>query len=338
MHDAIGRPEPSTLVRGGPQAPVPSAFGLFAVALALAGSGLLAWFAWASYVDAPWTRDGTVRAYTAQVAPEISGRVTAVLVADNQRVAKGDILFRIDQRDARIAVAQAQAALDRAQAQMINARAEAARREKLTDLAVTAEERETYESSAQGAQAAYQGAVADLAGAKLALERTEVRSPVNGYVTNLLLQAGTYAIKGQAAVTLIDADSTWVTGYFEETQVARIRIGDPAEIVLMGYPAAAIPGRVDSLGYGITDPNAAPGVAGLPAVNPVFTWVRLAQRIPVRIAVSDWPKGLHVAAGMTATVQVRERGGSAGCGGCVSSVSPQARSMLPDDQSISKDD
>ncbi|MFE1603294.1 HlyD family secretion protein [Methylobacterium sp. ID0610] len=295
-----------------PAPKAPSAFGLFAVAVALIGSGLLGWLAWAYYVYTPWTRDGVVRAYTAQIAPEVPGRVTDVLVSDNQIVHKGDVLFRIDDRDFRIAVERAQAALDRAQAQMTNARAEAMRREKLSDLAVTAEERETYESNAQAAQATYQGAIVDLANAKLNLDRTEVRSPVNGYVTNLLLQAGTYAVVGQPAMTLINADSYWVTGYFEETQLTQIRVGTSANIVLMGYGGTTIHGRVESLGYGITDPNAAPGVAGLPAVNPVFTWVRLAQRIPIRIEVKQWPHDLHIAAGMTATVRVLDEDAETG--------------------------
>jgi multidrug resistance efflux pump len=286
-------------------APVaPSTFNLFAVGMVVAGSALLAWLAWAYYFDTPWTRDGTVRVYTAQVAAEVSGRVTAVLVADNQAVRKGDTLFRIDDRDYRIAVQRAQAALDRARAQLTNSRAEAERRNKLDDLAVSAEVRETFQSNADAALAAYQGAAADLDKAKLNLERTDVRSPVNGYVTNLLLQAGTYANAGQPAMTLVDSDSFWIAGYFEETQLRKIRVGDAAGIWLMGYPDRALAGRVESLARGIQDPNATPGVAGLPSVNPVFTWVRLAQRIPVRIRIERIPESVHLAAGMTATVHV----------------------------------
>lgn len=305
--DPSGRTPPAT----GPAPVAPSAFNLAAVAMAVAGAALLAWLAWIYYVDTPWTRDASVRVYTAQVAPEVSGRVTAVPVADNQAVRKGDLLFRIDDRDYRIAVQRAQAARDRAEAQRANTRAEADRREKLSDLAVSAEVRQTYESNAQAAQAAYEGAMADLAAATLNLERTEIRSPVNGYVTNLLLQAGTYATAGQAAMTLVDSDSYWVAGYFEETQLRRIRLNDPAEIRLMGYPDRPLAGRVESIARGIQDPNASPGVAGLPSVNPVFTWVRLAQRIPVRIRIEQLPDEVHLAAGMTATVHVRPDGPAA---------------------------
>jgi multidrug resistance efflux pump len=287
-----------------PRPAVPSVFGLFAVATVLAGAGLLAWLAWAYYVDTPWTRDGSVRVYTAQVAAEISGQVTEVLVADNQTVRKGDVLFRIDPRDYRIAVKRAQAAVARAAAQVANARAEADRRNRLDDLAVSDEVRQTYQSNAEAAEAAYQGAVADLENAELNLSRVEVRSPVNGAVTNLLLQAGTYAIAGQAALTLINSDSYWVAGYFEETQLRRIRVGDAARIVLMGYPDRVLNGRVQSLAGGIMDPNATPGVAGLPSVNPVFTWVRLAQRIPVRVTLDAVPDDVTLAAGLTATVSV----------------------------------
>ncbi|PNG24436.1 HlyD family secretion protein [Methylocella silvestris] len=282
----------------------PSAFGLFTVFVVLAGAVVLGWLAWRYYFDTPWTRDATVRVYTAQVAPQVSGQVTAVLVGDNQRIKKGDLLFRIDDRDYLIAARRAETALARAQAQMVNSQAEAARRDELSDAAVSPEVRQTFESEAEIAKAAYDSAMVDLDNARLNLNRVEVRSPVNGYVTNLLLQTGTYATIGQAAMTLVDSDSYWVSGYFEETQIARIRPGDPAEIILMGFPDQPIEGRVESLARGIMDPNATPGVAGLPAVNPVFTWVRLAQRIPVRITFDAAPKGVHLAAGMTATVHV----------------------------------
>lgn len=290
----------------GPVQVAPSAFGLFAIFVVLAGSAMLGWLAWRYYYDTPWTRDASVRVYTAQVAPQASGQVTAVLVGDNQKVSKGDVLFRIDDRDYQIAVRRAQAAVDRAQAQLVNSEAEARRREELSDVAISPEVRQTFESAAEIAKAAYDGAVVDLDNARLNLSRVEVRSPVNGFVTNLLLQAGTYATIGQAAMTLVDSDSYWIAGYFEETQLRRIHAGDAATITLMGFPDQPIAGHVESLAHGIMDPNAAPGVAGLPAVNPVFTWVRLAQRIPVRITIDALPEGLHLAAGMTATAHVIE--------------------------------
>ncbi|WP_139257175.1 HlyD family secretion protein [Methylobacterium sp. yr668] len=310
VDERTARP-PSSTKTSPPVSVLPSAFNLFAVMTVVGGSILLAWLAWRYYFDTPWTRDGSVRVYTAQVASEVSGMVTAVSVTDNQAVQKGEVLFRIDDRDYRIAVQRAQAALERAHAQLTNMRAEADRRNQLSDLAVSAEVRQSYESNAQAAQGAYDATVADLANAKLNLERTEVRSPVTGYVTNLLLQTGTYANIGQSVMTLIDSESFWVTGYFEETQLRRIQVSDPTDIWLMGYPDRPIEGRVESLGRGIMDPNSAPGVAGLPSVNPVFTWVRLAQRIPVRIQFKQLPNDVHLAAGMTATIHVRGRSGAA---------------------------
>ncbi len=307
-HDQASAAQASAPAPADPFKPTQSAaspFGLFAIASVVAITVALAWAAWGYYFDTPWTRDGTVRVYTAQVAAEVSGRVTEVLVSDNQRVRKGDVLFRIDDRDYRIAVKRAEAAVAQARAQAANSRAEADRRNQLSDLAVSPEVRQTYESNADAAAAAVEAAAANLENARVNLDRVAVLSPVNGFVSNLLLQAGTYATAGQPAMTLINSDSYWVAGYFEETQIRTIRVGDPARIVLMGYSDQVLDGRVDSLARGIMDPNAAPGVAGLPNVNPVFTWVRLAQRIPIRITFSrSLPDNVHLAAGMTATIQI----------------------------------
>jgi multidrug resistance efflux pump len=134
-------------------------------------------------------------------------------------------------------------------------------------------------------------------------ERTEIRSPVNGYVTNLLAQVGDYAHVGQNEISLIDADSFWVDGYFEETSLDQIQVGDPAEIKLMGYPQL-LRGHVGSIARGINVANAQPNGQGLAAVNPIFTWARLAQRIPVRVHIDSVPRNAVLAAGMTATVQI----------------------------------
>ena len=139
--------------------------------------------------------------------------------------------------------------------------------------------------------------------ARVNLQRTEIRSPVNGYVTNLLVQLGDYATVGKNLISLVDADSFWVDGYFEETNLDRIRVGDPATIKLMGYPQI-VRGHVNSIARAIDVANAQPNGLGLATVNPIFTWVRLAQRIPVRIHIDEVPAGVHLVAGMTATVQV----------------------------------
>jgi multidrug resistance efflux pump len=170
-------------------------------------------------------------------------------------------------------------------------------------LAVTTEIRQTYASNAVVAQAQYQQAVANLDQARVNLERTQIRSPVNGWVTNLLAQLGDYANGGQNEISLVDADSFWVDGYFEETSLEPIRVGDPAEVKLMGH-RQIVRGHVDSIARGINVANAQPNGQGLASVNPIFTWVRLAQRIPVRIRIDEVPEGVVLAAGMTATVQI----------------------------------
>ncbi len=173
-------------------------------------------------------------------------------------------------------------------------------------MAVTKEEKQTYESDAIAAQATYQQAVANLNQARVNLQRTEIRSPVNGYVTNLLAQLGDYATVGENLISLVDANSFWVDGYFEETNLAAIRKGDPATIKLMGY-RQTLRGHVDSIARAINVANAQPDREGLASVNPIFTWVRLAQRIPVRIHIDQVPEGVQLVAGMTATVQIDPR-------------------------------
>jgi RND family efflux transporter MFP subunit len=266
---------------------------------------------WDAYMGAPWTRDGTTRAYVVTMAPEVSGRIVKLPVADNQLVHKGDALMIIDPTDYKIAVSLNEAAVQQAAAKMRNAEREAQRRQQLTQLAVTKEEKQTYSSEAVVAQAQYQQAVANLEQARVNLERTVIRSPVNGWVTNLLVQLGDYANVGQNKISLVNADSFWVDGYFEETSLAPIRVGDRASIRLMGY-RQILRGHVDSIARGINVANAQPNGQGLATVNPIFTWVRLAQRIPVRIRIDKVPHGLVLAAGMTATVQIDpQRGTSA---------------------------
>ena len=258
---------------------------------------------WEVYMGAPWTRDGTVRTYVVTMASEVAGRIVELPVADNQFVHKGDLLLVIDPTDYKIAVSLREAAVQQAQANMQNVEREAQRRQELTSLAVTKEEKQTYASNAVVAQAQYQQAVANLNQARVNLERTQIRSPVNGWVTNLLAQLGDSAKVGTNVISVVDADSFWVDGYFEETNLAPIRVGDPATVKLMGY-SQVVRGHVDSIARAINVANAQPNGQGLANVNPIFTWVRLAQRIPVRIHIDEVPEGVVLAAGMTATVQI----------------------------------
>ncbi len=271
----------------------------------------LGWAMWKAYMGTPWTRDGTVRVYVVTMAAEISGRIVRLPVADNQFVHKGDLLMVIEPTNYKIAVNLAEAAVQQAEAEAQNAAREAKRRRQLSTLEVTVEEQQSFEASATAAEARYQQALANLDQARVNLERTEIHSPVNGWVTNLLAQLGDYVNVGQNEITLVDSDSYWVDGYFEESNLASIREGDPAKVKLMGY-SQIVTGHVGSIARGINVPNAQPDQAGLASVNPIFTWVRLAQRIPVRIDIDKVPDGVRLVAGMTATVEIDLRPRPAG--------------------------
>jgi len=278
-------------------------FPLLITLAAVAAAVVLGRAMWEAYMGAPWTRDGTVRVYVVTMAPQVAGQIVQLPVKDNQFVHKGDLLLVIDPTDYKIAVSLREAAVQQAQANMQNVEREAQRRQELTSLAVTKEEKQTYASNAVVGQAQYQQAVANLNQARVNLERTQIRSPVNGWVTNLLAQLGDYANVGTNVISVVDADSFWVDGYFEETNLAPIRVGDPARIKLMGY-TQIVRGHVDSIARAINVANAQPNGQGLANVNPIFTWVRLAQRIPVRVHIDQVPDGVVLAAGMTATVQI----------------------------------
>jgi multidrug resistance efflux pump len=276
---------------------------LLITAAVVCAAAALAFLAWQYYMGSPWTRDGTVRAYVVKIAPQVAGEIVQLPIADNQFVHKGDLLMLIDPRNYSIAVRQAQAAAEQAQAVAENANAEMTRRLKLNDIAVTQEERQTYISQATSAEANYQSALANLEQARVNFRRTQVRSPVNGYVTNLSAQLGNYANVGTLQLSVVNSDSYWVDAYFEETALERIHQGDAATIKLMGY-TPLLRGRVQGLARGIDVPNAAPDASGLASVNPIFTFVRLAQRVPVRIHIDEVPDGVKLIAGLTATVQI----------------------------------
>jgi multidrug resistance efflux pump len=284
---------------------------LLATVVILACACLAAALVWQFYVTAPWTRDGRVRVQVASVAPQVSGQITELRVSDNQTVAKGDVLYVIDPVDFDIAIATAQAELENREADLQVKRTQAARREALTTLSTSVEEKQQYAGTAKIAEAALASAKAQLHQARVNRGRTEVRSPVNGRVTNLLLRAGDYAAAGTVNVAVIDTDSFWIDGYFEETKLAHIHVGDAAKAELLGY-SALIDGRVESITLGISNANASPSTQGLPNVDPVYTWVRLAQRVPVRIRIERVPDGVTLVAGMNATVSVREPGAHGG--------------------------
>lgn len=262
---------------------------------------LMALVVWDYYVTSPWTRDGRVRVQVASVAPQVSGRITELRVADNQFVHKGDVLYVIDPFDFRVAVESSRAIVAQKAADLQVKRVQSERRQHLSNIATSAEEQQVFAGTAVQAEAAFKAAQQQLAQAEVNLERTEVRSPVNGYVTNLVLRVGDFAHEGATTLSVTDSDSYWIDGYFEETKMAQVCIGDRIEAKLMGY-AEPITGHVATVTRGIGVANAAAGAQGLPNVDPIYTWVRLAQRVPVRVAIDRVPADVPLVAGMTATV------------------------------------
>jgi len=260
---------------------------------------------WVRYMDTPWTRDGRVRADIVNVASDVSGIVTKVAVTDNQFVHKGDVLFVVDTERYKDSLTQANAVAEQKKLNMEMKRDQALRRANLDDQVISRENRDDAAISASAAQAEYQEALALREHAKLNLNRTVVRSPVNGWVTNLLVRPGDFAQNGVAKLAVIDQQSFWVYGYFEENKIPLIHIGNEAEVRLLGTDRV-LKGRVESIAHGITDRDNPTDVRLLANVNPSFNWVRLAQRVPVRIALEQLPSDTTLAAGMTCSVIVRQ--------------------------------
>ncbi|ARK52022.1 efflux transporter periplasmic adaptor subunit [Burkholderia pseudomallei] len=282
-------------------------FGFVATAVILIVAILIGRTLWVHYMDEPWTRDGRVRAEIVNVAPDVSGAVVELPVRDNQFVKQGDLVMQIDPSHFRIAVEQAQAAVAARRAELQMRRADAARRADLDALVVSKESRENSAQTASSAEAQYQQALAALDAAKLNLERTRVVAPVDGYVTNLQVFKGDYASAGQAKLAIVDNHSFWVYGYFEETKLPRVKIGAKAEMRLMS--GGVLKGHVESISRGIYDRDNPQSRDLVADVNPTFNWVRLAQRVPVRIHIDEVPKDLVLSAGTTCTVIVEPDGG-----------------------------
>jgi multidrug resistance efflux pump len=276
----------------------------------LIAAGFLSYDLAKYYLYSPWTRDARVRANVVTVAPDVSGYVDDIRVRNNQFVHKGDVLFVIDQERYRLALADAEATLAARQAQHLMLLDQYQRRSKLSPgYTITVENLDNARRQSETATANYQQAIASRDTAALNLKRTEVRASVNGFITNLNLAQGTFASQGKPVMALIDSDSYRVEAYFEETKIPHIRHGARAEIYLMdGSPA--LQGTVLGIARGITDQDNKDGPELLSSVNPTFTWVRLAQRIPVAIHLTHVPPDVVISAGMTCTVVMKEGAGS----------------------------
>jgi RND family efflux transporter MFP subunit len=266
-------------------------------------ASFLAWRLWWHYEMDPWTRDGRIKANVIQVAPDVSGQVTKVLVHDNQQVNIGDVLFDVDTARFELALRQAEAAELSQRIALEQAIKEARRNNALREL-VSDESKEQGSAHVEQLRAALTQATINRDLAKLNLKRTHVLSPVNGRVANLDLRTGSYVSASHAVLALIDTDSYYVEGYFEETKLPRIAAGDAVTIIPMGG-TTKLPGHVDSIASGIAERDRLTSPNLLTSINPTFNWVRLAQRIPVRITFDKLPQGTTLVAGQTVTVDVR---------------------------------
>ncbi|CQJ46696.1 putative hlyD-family protein [Yersinia rohdei] len=254
-------------------------------------------------MQSPWTRDGKVRAEVVSITPEVSGKLVQIAVHDNQLVSSGSLLFVIDPQPYQLALDNAQAAVLRAQAELAKANHEAERRRNLPRNIISGEDLDIANLTAESMKAAYQGALSNLEQAKWNLSKTRIYAPANGYITNLQIRVGNYATAGTPLVALIDTDSFYVMGYFEETKLRHISVGNEAKIVLYN---GNIPlrGVVESIGRAIYDQSVDTNDNLLVDVKPNVPWVLLAQRVPVRIKLLDVPTDVTLIAGTTCTISL----------------------------------
>jgi len=261
---------------------------------------------WQYYTLSPWTRDGRVVANSVTIAAEVSGRIVDIRVRENQFVKKGAVLFIIDQSTYQAALKSAEATAASNLATMQLRQSNAARGHMLTKLSISAQQLQDLDLEAQAAGANYQQALAARDNAKINFDRTIVYAPVNGYVTNLVLDVGDYADAGKAVLAVVDSDSFRVEAYLEETKLNFVKVGDSATVIPMSG-APSIKGIVDGIARGIGDTQNPTGTNLLQNVNATFEWVRLAQRIPVRIKLINVPKETILSSGMTVTVSIVPR-------------------------------
>ena len=279
-------------------------FSLIATLLVLAAAVAIGRQLWVHYMNTPWTRDGRVRADIINVAADVPGYVVDVPVRDNQLVKKGDVLMQIDPEHYQVAVKQAQALVASRKATWEMRKVNAHRRADMDNLVISRENRDDASNIANSALADYQHAQAQLAAAELDLKRTRILATVDGYVTNLNVHRGDYARTGEPKMAVVDKDSFWVYGFFEETKLPHVKVGDQADLQMMS--GEVLKGHVESISRGIYDRDNPESRELIADVNPTFNWVRLAQRVPVRIQLDEVPPGLQLAAGMTCTLVVGE--------------------------------
>jgi len=279
----------------------------------LMSAGYFGYEKYKEYFQNPWTRDGQVRTQVIQVAPRVSGMVTKIYVKDNQFVKKGDLLFEIDDSKYKFQLAQAKARLKRAQEVSKGAKVEYERVKNIYKRdkgAVSQKDLIRNEVSYYKSLADIDAQKEQLNIAKLNLSFTKVHTEVDGWVSNINFQLGTQAVANRPILALVDKNSFWIFGFFREDMIKDIKEGDKSVVTLMAYPDKPLTGKVESIAWGIYNTDANPGQNLLPNVKPVFQWIRLAQRIPVRIEL-DTPlrEDVVLRYGMSASVMVKTKKG-----------------------------
>ena len=280
------------------------------ILLTLAILGIAAWFAYnkyQDYIDNPWTRDGQVRTQVIQVTPRVNGMVVKIHVVDNQRVKTGDILFEIDPSQYQIKLNQSEARLQRTREAAKGTKIEY---DRVTGIykkdkgAVSQKDLVRNETNYYKSLADIDSSIEAVNTAKLNLSYTKVYAEVDGYVSNINFQIGSQASAIKAILALVDENAYWVFGFFREDAIPKVNVGDVAKVTLLAYPDMALSGKVESIGWGIAHSDGNPGNNLLPSVKPVFQWIRLAQRIPVRIKLDTLPENVKLRFGLTASVMV----------------------------------
>ncbi|MEA3456047.1 MAG: HlyD family secretion protein [Campylobacterota bacterium] len=280
------------------------------ILLTLTILGVAAFFAYnkyKSYIDNPWTRDGQVRTQVIQVTPRVNGMVIKIHVVDNQKVKRGDLLFEIDPSQYQIKLNQAEARLQRTLEAAKGTKIEYERVKNIYAKdkgAVSQKDLVRNETNYYKSLADIDSSKEALNTAKLNLSFTKVYAEVDGYVSNINFQIGSQATANKAILALVDENSYWVFGFFRENAIPEVKVGDQAVVTLLAYPDTPLIGKVESIAWGISHSDGNPGYNLLPSVQPVFQWIRLAQRIPVRIKLDRLPEGVELRFGLTASVMV----------------------------------
>ncbi|WON76576.1 p-hydroxybenzoic acid efflux pump subunit AaeA [Serratia sp. UGAL515B_01] len=259
--------------------------------------------AWVFYTESPWTRDAKFSADIVAIASDVSGLLQDVPVTDNQLVKKGQILFVIDPTRYQQALAEANADVSYYQALVAEKQREAGRRVHLGIKAMSQEEIDQSSNVLQTVEQQLAKAIAVRDLAKLDLERTTVRAPADGWVTNLNVHAGEFINRGSTVVALVKKNTFYITAYMEETKLSGVKKGDRVEITPLGSNRIMY-GTVDSLAAAVNNNSSSVNNKGLASIDSNLEWVRLAQRVPVKIILDELDQQHPYPAGTTATVVI----------------------------------